>query len=741
MEFSTSFLMFTVGAFVLFLVGLLTLVRFFQKVEQGKALIVNTMRAEPVVTFTGKIVLPVIHKAEVMDISLKSIEIDRRGHEGLICKDNIRADIKVAFFVRVNKTQEDVLKVAQAIGCARASDKSTLEELFNAKFSEALKTVGKQLDFEDLYKERDSFRDKIIEVIGKDLNGYVLEDAAIDYLEQTPLSSLDAHNILDAQGIRKITELTAEQHVLTNEFSNQEKMRITQQNVTAREAILELERREADAEAKQKREIANVQAREQAEIDSVASEERKRAEQARLQTEEELEVREKNKLREVEVAEQNRLRVVSIEEERVKLAREQEAIAREREVELQRIAKEKAIEEEKREIANVIRERIVVEKTVAEEEERIKELRAVAEAERMKKVKITQAEAEAQEILVKDIKAAEASQQASEFQVREQLARAEAEREVAEKQAQAKIRLAEGLQAEAAAQGLADVRVKEANALAIEKEGAAQAKALLDKMQAEAQGKEQQGLATVRVKEANAQAVEKEGAAEAKSLEARLLAEAQGKEQQGLADVRVQEALAQAEEKRGMAQVHIKEADADAEEKQGLARAKAHQAYLNAEAAGLVEKFKALDALSAEGREHEEFRVRLEKELETVKVRMDAQKEMAAHQAQVLSEGLKNANIDIVGGDNLFFERMLNATSMGKSVDRFVGGSETVQHVLKDYLDGEGNLPQDLKEILSNPAISSQDVSNLTMSAFLTNFMKNSTPEQRNKLQSLLQNL
>jgi regulator of protease activity HflC (stomatin/prohibitin superfamily) len=90
-----------------------------------------------------------------MDISVKTVEIDRRGKEGLICKDNIRADIKVTFFVRVNKTPEDVLKVAQSIGCARASDQQTLDELFSAKFSEALKTVGKQLEFEELYTKRE----------------------------------------------------------------------------------------------------------------------------------------------------------------------------------------------------------------------------------------------------------------------------------------------------------------------------------------------------------------------------------------------------------------------------------------------------------------------------------------------------------------------------------------------------------------------------------------------------------
>ena len=74
---------------------LMMVAKFYRKVEQGKALVVNKMKAEPEVTFTGAIVLPVIHKAETMDISVKTIEIDRRAKDGLICHDNIRADIKV----------------------------------------------------------------------------------------------------------------------------------------------------------------------------------------------------------------------------------------------------------------------------------------------------------------------------------------------------------------------------------------------------------------------------------------------------------------------------------------------------------------------------------------------------------------------------------------------------------------------------------------------------------------------
>ncbi len=80
-----------------------------------------------------------------MDISVKKLEISREGKDGLICKDNMRADIQVAFFVRVNKSVDDIINVGQTIGCQRASDISTLRELFEAKFSEALKTVGKNL--------------------------------------------------------------------------------------------------------------------------------------------------------------------------------------------------------------------------------------------------------------------------------------------------------------------------------------------------------------------------------------------------------------------------------------------------------------------------------------------------------------------------------------------------------------------------------------------------------------------
>lgn len=599
---------------VTFMVVGVMIAKFYRKVEQGKALIVNKMKAEPEVTFTGATVLPIIHKAEVMDISVKTIEIDRRAKDGLICRDNIRADIKVTFFVRVNKTVEDVVKVAQSIGCARASDPRTLEELFSAKFSEGLKTVGKQLDFVDLYTKRHEFRDAIINLIGRDLNGYVLEDAAIDYLEQTPIANLDPMNILDAQGIRKITELTSTEHVRTNEFQNTERKLTKKQDVEAAEAILELERQQADAEAKQQREIESVRARESAELQKIQAEERLRSENARIATDEQVAVAEQNKTREVEVAQKNRERIVGIETERVEKDRMIEAVARERAVELSRIEKEKALEVERKAIQDVIRERVIVEKSVVEEQERIKTLQVVEDAKRNREAVIIAAEAEAQEKLVKDIKAAEAAEQAATHNAKERVLRADAELEAADREARAKIRLSEGIQAESAAQGLADARVKEADAIATEKHG----------------------LAQVRVREAEAAAISKTGAAEASVLRDRSSAEADGIQQK-----------------------------------------------LVAEAAGIEKKAGAMKLLDVASREHEEFRLRIENErlLGTESIRAHLAVEQA--KAGILGDALRNAKIDIVGGDGQFLDRIVNSVGMGKAVDTFLAESETARALME----------------------------------------------------------
>ncbi len=607
------------AGFLLFVLTLL--IRCYHKVEQGKALIRNGVGGTRV-SFIGMIVLPVLHRREIMDISVKRIEIDRVGKDGLICHDNMRADVKVAFFVRVNKTPQDVLQVAQCLGCARASDPRALVEFFDAKFSEALKTVGKQFPFVDLYTNRDVFKEEIIKVIGTDLNGYILDDAAIDYLEQTNLDHMDPRNILDAEGIKKITDLTATQAVLANEITRNKEKTIVKQDVEAREAILELEKQQAQAEQKQQREITEITAREQAEAQKVCEEERLKQESARIRTDEEVAIAEENKERQIIVAQRNKEKTDAVEAERVIKDRDLEATERERSVQLAQIEKDKAIEVEKKNIQEVIRERVIVERGVVEEEENIKDTHEFATADRSKRVAVTKASEEADQNKVLQTVKAEAAKEAAKHQAEQIVIEADAQRTASEKEADARKILADAQAQEAAVIGVGEARAMEAKAEATEKFGTAEAVVI--------------------------------------------------------------------------------------------------QKKAGAEAKGIEEKAEAMKLFDAVGKEHEEFKLQLNKDLEIELAGVNVRKDIAKEQAMIVGEALKKARIDIVGGEAMFFDKIVNSVTGGKSVDRFVDSSHVLTDVKETLFTGDPEIfTSQLKKFAGQFGMTSDDLKNISISALL----------------------
>ena len=601
------------------------MIKCLRKVPQGSAIIRNGMGGTKV-SFDRDVVIPILHIVEAMDISVKRIEIDRSGEDGLICKDNIRADIKVAFFVRVNKEIEDVKRVAQFLGCARASDEIALRTVFEPKFSEALKTVGKQFDFVELYNSREEFREQILRIIGTDLNGYVLDDAAIDYLEQTDLDKLNPNNVLDAEGIKKITDLTAKEVTLANQITREKEMTIKKQDVEAKEAILALERQQVDAEEKQEREIAEITARQVAQGQVVQEQERQRSELARIAADEEIAIAEENRLRAVIVAAKSKERTDAVETERVEKDRGLEIAERLRVVTLAEIEKEKAIEVEKKNIQDVIKERVMVERTVVEEEEKIKDTREFAAADRKKQVAVTAAEELAQQQLVKEVKKAEAEKQAADLQAQTIVVTAEANRSAAEKETDAKKMLAEATQAESAAMGLAEAQVTLEKAVALEKEGTAEAKVIELKFEADAKG--------------------------------------------------------------------------------------------------ITQKAEAMKLFDGVGKEHEEFKLKLNKEKAVEIAGIDAQRQIAEAQAGMVSESLKSANIDIVGGDAKFFDSIVNSITAGKQVDRLVGNSEVLLDVKDTFFTGDpAQFKAEIERYVDMFGVTSADMKNLSVAALIGQMM------------------
>jgi uncharacterized membrane protein YqiK len=681
-----NIVIFIIVAVAALLLGtLMMILKWYQKSEQGQAL-VKTGWGGTKVSFSGMFVIPVLQRLEIMDISLKTIVISRLGKDGLICKDNLRADIKVTFFVRVNKTHEDVIQVGQSIGCKRASDRIALEELFDAKFAEALKTVGKKFDFVELYNSRDQFKEGILQIIGTDLNGYILDDCAIDYLEQTALESLNERNILDAEGIKKITELTATQKILANQIDRDREKTIKQQDVLAREAILEMEKQLAETEEKQKREIATIKSREEAEAAVVMEQERLKSVKARIVREEETQVAEENRDRQVIVARKNKERIEAIETERVDKDRLLEQTEKDRVVTLAGIAKEKAVEEERKNIQEVIRERVAVEKTVVEEEQRIKDTEAFATAEREKQVTITLAEMRAQEALVQEVKTAEAQRQSAEFKAKQLLIEAEAEQATAGKRAEAMKVLAEAEIVQKAAAGVAEAQVMEAKAAAMEKQGIADASVIKNK-----------------------------AIAEAASIDAVSAAQAQADKKLGLV-------AAEVAKEKGLAEANVIEATAMAEEQKGLKEANVMVEKLSAEAKGVEAKAEAMRKLDGVGKDHEEFKLTLQKQKEVELASIHIQKDIAEAQASVLGEALKSAKIDIVGGETMFFDKITQSITQGKSIERLLHNSPALTDVKNTFFnpnDETHSFKENFSNLVNQFGISAEDLKNLSLTALI----------------------
>ena len=160
--------------------------KLYRKVDPDKALIrggLGGMQAR-LGSAGGMWIIPMLHSVDVMDITVKRLLIELKGSQGLLCRDGTRIDCEAEFHLRIGVYSRDILEVAEAIGCQRAANLETLRELFDRKFTDALRQTASPFDANDLvtYTEYERYLSHVLDSIGGDLNGYQLNDAAIAFL-------------------------------------------------------------------------------------------------------------------------------------------------------------------------------------------------------------------------------------------------------------------------------------------------------------------------------------------------------------------------------------------------------------------------------------------------------------------------------------------------------------------------------------------------------------------------------
>lgn len=654
-----------------------------RKIQPGRAG-VKTGWGGLKVAFDWMVRVPFLQTYHIVDISVKKLEIARKGKDGLVCKDNIRADITVAFYIRVEATEESVRKVAQMLTPERVSDEGQLRELFEAKFSEALKTAGKQMEFHELFTERIKFRDRIQETIGKDLDGFLLQDVAIDYLEQTPLNQHDPDNVLDSEGIKKITEITQRERVVANEHAKRAGVQIEKENADADIAKREQKRRNEEDSAKQTRAITEVQATEEAESRKVIEARRQEVETKRLETDEAISLRSEDMKRAV----QERQYTVTKEQRRLEEEAAQEGeearVRRERVVSLADMDKQVKVAEA---AVEVERKRAVVvaeQKAVVQQEEEKLNIEAQMTANRVREVTLIEADMNAKKDQVEKVVAAEAQK--------------EVERNLAEGQ-----RIKTVTEADAAR----EAATRESERVQI----------LAD---AEAKASEKRRHAMEQEADGTAAREAAKGLAEAKVIKAK----ADARKVDAGAVLEMGTAEAQVDRLKGEARAKVTEIQAEAEAEgirdKETATASGIEAKLLAEAKGIEEKAKSMKLFQATTQQHEEFRLKLSKERDVELAAIGVERDVARAHSELVGEALKNAKIDIVGGENDFFEKIVKAVGSGKSVDRLLANSEALGDIKRTFFNGDPErFKVQLRQWVKDFGIPSEDLKNLTVAALL----------------------
>ena len=368
------------GAVLFITTALFVFTRLYRKTSANQAFVPTGGfgRKARVILDCGSVVIPMIHKLVEVSLETMRLDVKRAAADALITKDNLRVDINSEFYIRVQPNPEDILAAARSLG-----DKSVradaVKSLVGEKLISALRAVAATKDLMELQLKRDEFASAVQENLAADLrqNGLTLETVTISMLDQTPSENLNPRNVFDAQGLRKITEITQSQNVERNRIDRDAEQAIKAKDVDTRKQILDFEKDQAEAEAEQATEVANIQA-------------------AKLREREEYEI---NQRREVELAavskEQRVKQAEIVKNQTIQLA----DVTREREVMTESVERDRAVQEaevlkmQAIEVANRLREIEVAkketERATAEAQTRAAEATREEETQRIETIKVT----------------------------------------------------------------------------------------------------------------------------------------------------------------------------------------------------------------------------------------------------------------------------------------------------------------------------------------------------------------
>ncbi|HLJ53895.1 MAG TPA: SPFH domain-containing protein [Chthonomonadaceae bacterium] len=321
------------GIVLMFAGGMMAYMSFYKRTAADMAFVRTGRGGNKVVLDGGAMVVPILHRMLEINLRTMKLGVNPRGQNALITRDNLRANVLAQFYIRVQADEEHILNAARSLGESSVNAEA-VEALVSEKLVSALRAIASQMDLFEIHTKRDEFAEKVKEHVKADLeaNGLLLESVTISELDQTDPGELSDNNVFDAQGKKKITEITAAAAVERNSLDRTAERARKLKDVETRQQILELERQQAEAEASQATEIAKVRADKEREAQEAVITQQRQIELAKIEKDKQTQSQEIARQQAIEVAR-------ALQEQAVQSAQ----IAKEQQVQMAAVERDKSV--------------------------------------------------------------------------------------------------------------------------------------------------------------------------------------------------------------------------------------------------------------------------------------------------------------------------------------------------------------------------------------------------------------
>lgn len=170
----------TVGGMLLSMTILyiLLIVVLFKKVKPGQALIRTGMGPQQV-SLKNMWVVPFLHRADWVDLTVKKIPIAFSNRDPLQFRNGGKAQFEAAGFIRVNPERNAIQQVASWVSPEATFSQEKIEHLFQDQFLSAIKEAARNQELEFYLNDQLIFKKDILNILGEDFNGFGLEDFTI----------------------------------------------------------------------------------------------------------------------------------------------------------------------------------------------------------------------------------------------------------------------------------------------------------------------------------------------------------------------------------------------------------------------------------------------------------------------------------------------------------------------------------------------------------------------------------